>query len=85
MPDSDIQLYDEHRSFKRLSEDLRGYFEDFVQPRRESSDDRKWFDSLDRFLKYIIERRASRVQAWYMQNTAKFPQDNSDIVNGKSN
>ncbi|CAB5351465.1 unnamed protein product [Rhizophagus irregularis] len=30
LPDSDIQLYDEHESFERLSEDLRCYFEDYV-------------------------------------------------------
>ncbi len=76
-------MYDEHESFDRHSEELRGYFEENVQSRKDSSDDAKWFANLDRFFKYIIERRVSRVQDWYMQNTAKFPQDNSDIVNGK--
>ncbi|GBC07437.1 hypothetical protein RclHR1_07470002 [Rhizophagus clarus] len=83
LPDSDIQLYEENGSFERLSEDLRCYFEENVQPRRESSDDIKWFTNFERFFKYIIERRVLRVRNWYMQNTAKFPQDNSDIVNGK--
>ncbi|CAB4410518.1 unnamed protein product [Rhizophagus irregularis] len=83
LPDSDIQLYDEHESFERLSEDLRRYFEDHVQPRKESSNDREWFTNFEKFFKYIIERRVLRVQNWYMQNTAKFPQDNSDVVNGK--
>ncbi|GBC07438.1 hypothetical protein RclHR1_07470003 [Rhizophagus clarus] len=83
LPDSDIQLYDEHESFERLSEDLRCYFEDVVQPRRESRNDREWFANFDKFFKFIIERRVLRVQNWYMKNTAKFPQDNSDVVNGK--
>ncbi|RGB38369.1 hypothetical protein C1646_812662 [Rhizophagus diaphanus] len=83
LPDSDIQLYDEHESFERLSEDLRCYFEDHVQPRKESSNDREWFANFEKFFKYIIKRRVLRVQNWYMQNTAKFPQDNSDVVNGK--
>lgn len=34
-------------------------------------------------MNFIVERRASRVQSWYKQNTAKFPQDDEDIVNGK--
>ncbi|RGB38368.1 hypothetical protein C1646_755794 [Rhizophagus diaphanus] len=83
LPDSDIQLYDEHESFERLSEDLRCYFEDHVQPRKESSNDREWFANFEKFFKYIIERRILRVQNWYMQNTAKFPQDNRNVVNGK--
>ncbi|PKC68807.1 hypothetical protein RhiirA1_456805 [Rhizophagus irregularis] len=82
LPDSDIQLYEENGSFERLSEDLRCYFEEIVQPRRESLDDIMWFTNCDKFFKYIIERRVLRVRNWYMQNTAKFPQDNSDIVNG---
>ncbi|PKC03338.1 hypothetical protein RhiirA5_423914 [Rhizophagus irregularis] len=82
-PDSDILLYDEHTSFKRLSEKLRCDFEEIVQPRRESSDDNKWVSNLNKFFEGIIERRKSRVRDWYEQNTAKFHQDNSDIVNGK--
>ncbi|PKB94841.1 hypothetical protein RhiirA5_477274, partial [Rhizophagus irregularis] len=84
LPDSDIKLYDEHESFERLSEDLRIYFEDIVQLRKESSNDREWFANFDKFFKYIIERRVIRVQNWYMQNTVKFPLDNSDVVNGKN-
>jgi len=83
LSDSDIQLYDENASFVRLSEDLRTYFEENIQSRKNSSDDLKWFGNFNRFFKYIIERRVSRVKNWYMQNTAKFPQDNSDILNGK--
>ncbi|CAG8438292.1 8031_t:CDS:10 [Funneliformis caledonium] len=83
LSDSDIQLYDENASFVRLSEDLRTYFEENIQSRKNSSDDLEWFGNFNRFFKYIIERRVSRVKNWYMQNTAKFPQDNSDILNGK--
>jgi hypothetical protein len=82
-PDSDILLYDERTSFERLSEKLRCDFEDIVQPRRESYDDNKWFSNFSKFFEGIIERRKSRVRDWYEQNTAKFPQDNSDVVNGK--
>ncbi|CAI2161944.1 15836_t:CDS:10 [Funneliformis geosporum] len=83
LPDSDILLYDENESFVRLSEELRSYFEEHIRSRKNSSDDLKWFANFNIFFKYIIERRVLRVQAWYMQNTAKFPQDNNDIVNGK--
>jgi hypothetical protein len=83
LPDSNIQLYDENGSFEQFSEGLRNYFEENVQPRKESSDDSKWFSNFDKFVKYIIERRVSRVKEWYTQNTSKFPQDNSDIINGK--
>ncbi|PKC68809.1 hypothetical protein RhiirA1_440393 [Rhizophagus irregularis] len=84
LPDSNIWLYDnKYETCIQLSNKLRNYFEEIVQPRRESSDDNEWFSNLDRFFKYIIGRRTSRVQNWYMQNTAKFPQDNSDVVNGK--
>ncbi|GES75141.1 hypothetical protein GLOIN_2v1781568 [Rhizophagus clarus] len=81
--DSGILLYDERTSFERLSEDLRRYFENTVQPRRESHDDNEWFSNLSKFFEYVIKRRKSRVQYWYEQNTAKFPQDNSDIASGK--
>ncbi|PKY52171.1 hypothetical protein RhiirA4_469637 [Rhizophagus irregularis] len=85
LPDYNICLVydDEYETFIQHSEDLRNYFEKVVQSRRESSDDNEWFSNLDRFFKYIIGRRTSRVQTWYMQNTSKFPQDNSDVVNGK--
>jgi hypothetical protein len=85
LPDTNIRLYDfEYKSFIQLSEYLRSYFEETVQLRRESSDDdNKWFSNFDRFFKYIIERRTLRVRNWYMQNIAKFPQDNSDVINGK--
>ncbi|GES77132.1 hypothetical protein GLOIN_2v1781568 [Rhizophagus clarus] len=65
--DSDIQLYDEQESFERLSEDLRCYFEDVVQPRRESSDDNEWFSDLDRFFKHIIRRRTSRSKLYELE------------------
>ena len=38
---------------------------------------------MNRFFKDIIKRRVLRAQSWYTQNTAKFPQDNSNIVDGK--
>ncbi|CAB4476805.1 unnamed protein product [Rhizophagus irregularis] len=83
LPDSNIWLYDnKYETCIQLSNILRNYFEEIVQPRRESSNDNEWFSSLDRFFKNIIARRTSRVQNWYMQNTANFPQDNSNVVNG---
>ncbi|CAG8505503.1 11510_t:CDS:10 [Funneliformis caledonium] len=86
LADSGLQLYGEFESFVQLSENLRAYFEENVQPRKNSSDDAKWFANLNRFINSIIERRVLRVQNWYMQNTAQFSQQNnqnSDIVNGK--
>ncbi|PKY52349.1 hypothetical protein RhiirA4_469932 [Rhizophagus irregularis] len=82
-PDSDIQLLDENGAFEEFFDNLRNYFEDVVQSRKESSDDSKWFANFDKFIKYIIERRVSRVKEWYLQNTSKFPQDNNDIVHEK--
>ncbi len=81
--DSDIPLYKEEEPFEELSETLRDYFETHVQSRKSSPDDTKWFSNLNRFFKYIIGRRVSRVIEWYTQNTAKFSRDNSVIVNGK--
>ncbi|CAB4446571.1 unnamed protein product [Rhizophagus irregularis] len=86
--DKPIKLFpddDDHvdEFFIQLSEYLRNHFEKTTQLRKESSDDNKWFSNFDRFLKDIIKRRTSRVQNWYMQNTVKFPQDNSDIIDGK--
>ncbi|GBC39328.2 hypothetical protein GLOIN_2v1773792 [Rhizophagus irregularis DAOM 181602=DAOM 197198] len=69
--------------FIQLSEYLRTHFETTKQSRKESSDDNEWFSNFDRFLKDIIKRRTSRVKNWYLQNTAKFPQDNSDITDGR--
>ncbi|CAG8505521.1 11511_t:CDS:10 [Funneliformis caledonium] len=69
LPDSGLQLYGEYESFVKLSEDLRDYFEENFQPRKDTPDDAKCF-----------------AQDWYMQNTAKFSQQNKqngDIVNGK--
>ncbi|CAI2192234.1 4778_t:CDS:10, partial [Funneliformis geosporum] len=72
LPDSGLQLYGEYESFVKLSEGLRAYFEKNVQPRKDSSDDSKWFSNLNKFIKCIIERRVLRVKDWYLQNTAKF-------------
>ncbi|CAI2191699.1 11574_t:CDS:10, partial [Funneliformis geosporum] len=86
LPDSGLQLYGEYESFAKLSEYLRAYFEEIVKLRKDSSNDAKWFSDLNRFIKYIINRRVLRVQDWYLQNTAKFSQENktnSDIVYGK--
>ncbi|CAG8634848.1 3170_t:CDS:10, partial [Funneliformis caledonium] len=86
LPDSGLQLYGGYESFVKLSEDLIAYFEGKVQQRKDSSDDAKWFANLNRFIKYIVDRRVLRVQDWYLQNTDKFAQQNKqngDIVNGK--
>ncbi|CAG8621583.1 6230_t:CDS:10, partial [Funneliformis caledonium] len=37
----------------------------------------------DDLREYIVERRVALVTDWYGQNTTNFPQDNSDIVNGR--
>ncbi|CAI2171453.1 2572_t:CDS:2, partial [Funneliformis geosporum] len=81
-PDFDVKLYDEHEPFGRLSEDLKRYFENNIQSRKDFSDD-NWFFNFDIFIKYIIKRRVSRVQDWFTQNISKFPQNHSEIVNGK--
>ncbi|GBB85151.1 hypothetical protein RclHR1_11700001 [Rhizophagus clarus] len=70
-------------SFIQFSEYLRNYFEETVQSRKGSHDDDEWFSEFYKFLKDIIKRRTSRVQNWYEQNTAKFPKDNSDIIDGR--
>ncbi|CAB4409772.1 unnamed protein product [Rhizophagus irregularis] len=83
LPDANIHLYDEYVSFVQLSEDLREYFDEIVQSQEETSDEIKWYENFGKFLNYIIERRISRVRKWYAQNTAKLPQDNSNVINGK--
>ncbi|CAG8491773.1 7035_t:CDS:10 [Funneliformis caledonium] len=78
--DSELILFEENTNFIHLSTDLRTYFEDKIQLRKQSSNDTEWFNSLEKFFKYIIDRRIVRVQEWFNQNTIRFPQDNSDIV-----
>ncbi|CAG8483333.1 6229_t:CDS:10, partial [Racocetra fulgida] len=83
LPDAEILLFEENRDFVQLSSDLRVYFEENVQQRKEAPNDSVWSSRLGKFFKYIIERRVLRVQEWFTQNTAKFPQDNSDVVIGR--
>ncbi|CAG8485102.1 8847_t:CDS:10 [Acaulospora morrowiae] len=80
--DSDMLLFEENPDFLRLSRDLRAYFEEHIQSREDVTEDSEWFAILERYFKYIIERRIFRVQEWFSQNTIKFPQDNSDVVIG---
>ncbi|CAG8627601.1 5823_t:CDS:2 [Funneliformis caledonium] len=37
----------------------------------------------NRFFRHIVELRIALVTNWYGQNTTNFPQNNSDIVNGR--
>ncbi|GBB87958.1 hypothetical protein RclHR1_14460001 [Rhizophagus clarus] len=78
--DSELILYEENTEFVNLSTDLRLFFEDKIQLRKESPNDTEWFNSLEKFFKYIIDRRIIRVQEWFKQNTTRFPQDNNEIV-----
>ncbi|CAG8484326.1 16277_t:CDS:2, partial [Dentiscutata heterogama] len=80
--DSDLRLLDENTDFVPLSADLRIYFEDKVQNRRDCSNDAVWFEKLSKFFKFIIQRRINRVQEWFQQNTSKFSPDNSDVKDG---
>ncbi|GES77129.1 hypothetical protein GLOIN_2v1781565 [Rhizophagus clarus] len=81
--DANIHLYDEHESFVQLSEELRDYFDEIMQSKEEMSNENMWYANFSKFLNYIVERRISRVRKWYAQNTAKLPQDNSIVINGK--
>ncbi|CAG8555006.1 15242_t:CDS:10, partial [Cetraspora pellucida] len=83
LPDAEILLFEENRDFVQLSSELRTYFEENMQQRREAPNDSIWFSHLGKFFKYIIERRVLRIQEWFTQNTANFPQDNSDVVIGR--
>ncbi|CAG8641441.1 26067_t:CDS:10, partial [Dentiscutata erythropus] len=80
--DSDLRLLDENTDFVPLSADLRIYFEDKVQSRRDCSNDAVWFEKLSKFFKFIIQRRINRAQEWFQQNTSKFSPDNSDVKDG---
>ncbi|CAG8569503.1 21294_t:CDS:10, partial [Gigaspora rosea] len=80
--DSDLRLLDENTEFVPLSADLRIYFEDNVQNRKDCSNDAIWFEKLSKFFKFIIQRRINRVQEWFQQNTSKFSPDNSDVKDG---
>ncbi|CAG8499822.1 1587_t:CDS:10 [Acaulospora colombiana] len=81
--DSDILLFEENPDFLRLSRDLLVYFEENIQSRKDSADDSEWFSKLEKYFKYIIERRVFRLHEWFTQNTSKFSQDNSEIVIGR--
>ncbi|CAB4409761.1 unnamed protein product [Rhizophagus irregularis] len=78
--DSEIILYEENTNFAHLSADLRSFFEDKIQLRKENSNDIEWFNYLEKFFRYIIDRRIIRVQEWFKQNTIRFLQDNNEIV-----
>ncbi|PKB98371.1 hypothetical protein RhiirA5_431468 [Rhizophagus irregularis] len=78
--DSELILYEENTNFAHLSADLRSFFEDKIQLRKENSNDIEWFNSLEKFFRYIIDCRIIRVQEWFKQNTIRFPQDNNEIV-----
>ncbi|CAG8578190.1 5341_t:CDS:10, partial [Racocetra persica] len=80
--DSDLRLLDENTDFVLLSADLRIYFENKVQNRRDCSNDAVWFEKLSKFFKFIVQRRTNRVQEWFQQNTSKFSPDNSDVKDG---
>ncbi|CAG8745069.1 36234_t:CDS:10, partial [Gigaspora margarita] len=91
IPDQVIKLteiYDdigdeyENTEFVPLSADLRIYFEDKVQNRKDCFNDAVWFEKLSKFFKFIIDRRINRVQGWFQQNTSKFSPDNSDVKDG---
>ncbi|CAG8734000.1 16953_t:CDS:10, partial [Gigaspora margarita] len=80
--DSDIQLLDENTEFVPLSVDLRLYFENKIQCRRNCSNDTIWFETLSKFFKLIVRQRINRVQEWFQQNTSKFSHDNSYVKDG---
>ncbi|CAH1767584.1 10057_t:CDS:2, partial [Entrophospora sp. SA101] len=82
-PDSDVLLFEENADFIDFSYDLRNQFEENIQQRKESANDSEWFNKLELFFKFIIERRIYRVEQWFLQNITKFPQDNSEVVIGK--
>ncbi|CAG8497613.1 11334_t:CDS:10 [Acaulospora morrowiae] len=81
--DSDTLLFEEKPNFLRLSGDLRAYFEEHIQSREDATEDSELFANLERYFKYIVERRIFRVQEWFAQNTIKFPQDNSGVAIGR--
>ncbi|CAG8727313.1 5341_t:CDS:10, partial [Gigaspora margarita] len=83
LSDAEVLLFEENRDFVQLSADLRAYFEENIQQRKEAQNDNIWFSRLGKFFKYIVERRVLRVQEWFTQNTDKFPEDNSDVVIGR--
>ncbi|RGB38355.1 hypothetical protein C1646_755776 [Rhizophagus diaphanus] len=78
--DSELILYEENTNFIHLLADLRSFFEDKIQLGKENSNDIEWFNSLEKFFRYIIDRRIIRVQEWFKQNTIRFSQDNNEIV-----
>ncbi|CAG8527594.1 5810_t:CDS:10 [Scutellospora calospora] len=78
--DSELLLFEENRDFIHLSTGQRIYFEENIQKRDEASNDTLWFNKLEKFFKFIIERRVLRVQEWFTQNTIKFPPDNNEVI-----
>ncbi|CAG8488857.1 9634_t:CDS:10 [Gigaspora rosea] len=81
--DSELHLLDESTDFVQLSADLRFYFENKIQSRRNSSNDTIWFENLSKFFKLIVQRRINRVQEWFQQNTSKFSSDNCIVKDGR--
>ena len=69
--DGELILYEENTNFIHLSTDLRTYFEDKIQQRKESSNDTEWFkqntfrfpqDNNDMIIaKYALEQEISKI------------------------
>ncbi|CAG8473542.1 7953_t:CDS:10 [Ambispora leptoticha] len=83
IPDPELSLSDifddVDASIKLMPDtDLRDFFEVNVQARDQSSDS-QWFDRLETFYKFIIDRRVNRLQQWFFQNTSRFPNDHNEI------
>ncbi|RIB16915.1 hypothetical protein C2G38_2188736 [Gigaspora rosea] len=77
--DTEITLFEENGNFIKISSDLRKFFEDNVYPRG-SIPDSEWVNYLDRFFKFIVDRRIKRVNEWFEKNLARFSKEHNEIV-----
>ncbi|CAG8812915.1 23292_t:CDS:2, partial [Racocetra persica] len=77
--DAGLLLFEEKGKFVEISSSLRKFFEENVYPRG-SIPDSEWVNYLDKFFKFIIDRRIRRVNEWFENNLAKFSKEHNEIV-----
>ncbi|CAG8602104.1 26386_t:CDS:10 [Dentiscutata erythropus] len=59
--------------------DLRKFFEEKVYARG-SVPDSEWVTNLDKFLKFIVDRRIKRVNEWFEKNLVRFSKENNEVI-----
>ncbi|CAG8512311.1 7486_t:CDS:10, partial [Scutellospora calospora] len=77
--DTGLVLFEENGNFVKISSNLRKFFEEKVYTRG-SIPDSEWVNNLNKFFKFIVDRRLKRVNEWFEKNLARFSKDNNEVI-----